>query len=274
MADYDPAFTDLEAQVLIGETENEIFRDALDKDHPDDVMGDELIYDQSRVEDWHGHVDEDELWQTTRFGHMQDGFSRPLAHREEMEAAAQNEQLRQQLAERDQQILELLDQTGPVKAAREQAQQQRREALLEAAVDPARADQVLGALEGQQAQIHSQNMDRANAALEAAHARYGRDFERVYQAAAAMDRRNPLSNQLLYSILNAADPGEALMQLHGNPLLGMLSSGAPPPPFMPGPRGASRAQSRSSQVGHDDLADNDGGIDARMEQDIWGAALR
>ncbi len=32
--------------------------------------------------------------------------------------------------------------------------------------------------------------------------------------------------------------------------------------------------SRSSQVGYDDLVDNDGGIDARMEQDIFGAALR
>ena len=127
MSDYDPAFSDIETQMMIAETEREIMNDALGVDDPEEDMPSNLIDDQSRIEGWQGHLNDDELIQTTAFGHMQDGFDRPLAHREDMEAAAQNEQLRQQLAERDQQILELLDQTGPVHRGPQQAQQQQQQ---------------------------------------------------------------------------------------------------------------------------------------------------
>jgi hypothetical protein len=259
---------------LIAETEAEILRDALGHDDPSEDMPSDLIADQSRVEGWEGALDDSELIHTTAYGHEQHGFDRPLQFREEVDAVAENARLQQELAQRDQQIQQLLDQTGPIREAREQAQQQRRDALLNAAIDPAEADQVLGTLEGQQAQLHANNMDRANAALEAAHARYGRDFERVYTQVQNMDPRNPLTNQIVQSLFASRDPGEALMSLAGNPLLQTLSSGRHPPPFMPqGARSAARARSQSG-IGYDDLVDDGGSVAAELEQDIFQHAAR
>jgi hypothetical protein len=271
---YEPMISDIEATALIAETEREILNDALGVDSPEDDMPSDLIADQSRVEGWTGALDDSELLHTTAYGHEQHGFDRPLAYREEADAITENEQLRQQLAERDQELLQLLDQAGPVRESRERMQEQRREALLNAAMDPAQADQVLGTLEGQQAQLHANNMDRANAALEAAHARYGRDFERVYTQVQNMDPRNPLTNQIVQSLFASRDPGEALMSLSGNPLLQTLSSGRPPPPFMPGSRSTSGGARQSGEVGYRDLEDLPDPVTAEMESDIFQAATR
>jgi hypothetical protein len=52
---------------------------------------------------------------------------------------------------------------------------------------------------------------RADAAMTAAYKRYGRDFERAYQAADSLDPNNPVARSIVMGILNDADPGEALM---------------------------------------------------------------
>jgi hypothetical protein len=278
MASFEEMYSNLEAEHLIRETEREILNDAMDLDHPaDSPFSDDIVADQSRVEGWNGHLDNSELIHTTAYGHEQHGFDRPLAFREEQDAVTENARLQQELSARDQQIQQLLDQAGPIREAREQQQQQRREQLMDAALDPQRADQVLNTLEGQQQQLYANNMDRCNAALEAAHGKYGRDFERVYSQVQNMDPRNPLTNQIVQSLFASRDPGEALMSLADNPLLETLSSGRPVPPFMPQPaRAAPAAEFTGRRIEEDDLGyDFDhGGAGEEMETDIFRHAAR
>jgi hypothetical protein len=277
MASYhEPAFSDDMLTSAVAETEREILRDAMGEGDLADGIDNSLVDDMSQMHGWDDEpLSDAEQIQTTAHGHEQEGFDRPLGLAEERGELRESEMLRAQLAERDQQIQELLDQTGPVREARERMQQQRREALLDAVVDPARADQVLAHMENQQGQIHSNNMSRVNAALEAAHAKYGSDFETTYQAIRAMDARNPLTNQIVRSIFDFPDPGEALMHLHGNPLLETLSSGSPPPPFMPGSRSASRARSQSERVEFGGVFDDaHSSVTSEREGDIFRAATR
>jgi hypothetical protein len=280
MASYEPMLSDVEAEHLIRDTEREILFDALGQDLPEEAMPSDLINDQSRVEGWDGALDDSELIHTTAFGHEQHGFDRPLQFREEQDAVTENARLQQELAQRDQQIQQLLDQTGPIREAREQQQQQRRDALLNAAVDPEQADQLLNTLEGQQQQIHAQTVDRANAAMEATKAEYGPEFDRAYaqvqRGIQRLHRSDPRRGQeILRDILGAPHPGEAIFAYANDPRLQIgTGTGGNPAPFMPGQR-AAPASNRSRNVGYDDLVSDDGSnVRADMEQDIFRSAVR
>lgn len=273
MADY----SDFEAQELVRETDRDIFFDALGIEDPRDVMPSDLIADQSRIDGWDQPLSDEEQIQTTAFGHEQPGFDRPLAYRQELDAQSENAQLRQQLAEKDQQILNMVSQTGEVRDALEAQQQARRDALLDIACDPERADQFLAEGAKMQQDIREHNVARVNASMAAAHARYGKDFERVYKAVTGLDRRSPLANELVNSIWNAQDPGEAMIALADNELLPALNAnqGTPPPPFMP--RSRYSANASASYNDHEgDFEDMDTYADngADQEADIFRSAMR
>ena len=109
---------------------------------PRDVMPGDLIADQSRIDGWDQPLSDEEQIQTTAFGHEQPGFDRPLEYRQELDARSENAQLRQQLAQKDQDIVNLVGQSEEVRARLEQQRSDRHGNLIDIACDPERADPV------------------------------------------------------------------------------------------------------------------------------------
>lgn len=273
--------SDLQAEHLIKETENEIFREATGQDHPaDSPFSDDIIADQSRVEGWQGHLDNAELFETTRWPHgSQPGWDRPLAWAEEQDAIKQNELLRQELAARDQELLTL--HAGPEYQEQLRRQQEdRRLELLGVATDDARADQHLAWVDAARSGLATQNLDRVNAALEHAHGTYGRDFETTYaQVSALKNVQNPMAQQIIQSIFTAQDPGEALMSLANSPLVRSLTEGrrGDNPPFMPRRAAAAEpAFGSGRRIEEDNLgySFDTGGNGQEMESDVFWSAFR
>ena len=270
-------YSDIAVRELVAETEKEILRDALGEDTPEDDMPSDLIADQSQIEGWDGRpLTDDELVATTSFGHETPGFDRPVAWAGEQDAIRQNELLREQLTQRDQELLAL--HAGP--EYQEQLRQQRearRNDFLQVAVDDNLTDAYLDRVAALQNAVAGQNFDRVNAALEHAHRTYGREFETTYaQVSALKNNRNPMAQQIIQSIFQAQDPGEALMSLAGSPLVHSLTEGRMgdnPPPFMPQ---GNRSAPQGRRVDEDDLGYelDAGGAGEEMERDIFRAATR
>jgi hypothetical protein len=83
-----------------------------------------------------------------------------------------------------------------------------------------------------------------------------------------------MARQIVQSIYNSPDPGEALMQLHGNSFFTSLRDHRKPPPFLPGARsrGTERAErGRDSSLTMSDLEHLDGGYDS--ESAIFNSAF-
>jgi hypothetical protein len=124
---------------------------------------------------------------------------------------------------------------------------------------------------------HTANLEQARreASFEAAHARYGDDFLEVANDMARLDHNNPMARQIVQSIYNSPDPGEALFQMHGNSFFTSLRDHRKPPPFMAGARsrGTERAErGRDSSLTMADLAHLDrGGYDS--ESAIFDSAF-
>ncbi len=275
----DYPYSDATIQDLVRETEREILDDALGHDDPEDVMPSDLIADQSQLEGWDGRpLTEGELIHTTAFGHETPGFDRPVAWAAEQDAIRQNELLRAELAQRDQELLALMQ--GPeAQEAMRQQRERRRDEFLQIAVDDDKTDAHIAQVDALRNAVHGQNFDRVNAALEHAHRTYGRDFEQTYAEVSALkNNRNPMAQQIIQSIFQAEDPGEALMSLAGSPLVHSLTEGRRgdnPPPFMPGSRSAPAA-AQGRRVDEDDLGYelDAGGAGEEMERSIFEAATR
>jgi hypothetical protein len=278
MIDDDTGLTEIELHELVAATEKEILNDALgvDGDFTDEM--DAIVGDQSQLTGWDGRtLTNDELVTTTAFGHETPGFDRPLAWANEQDAISQNGLLRQELAQRDREILEL--RAGPEFQERlREHQEARRNQFLETALDPAKTDAHLAWVDAARNGLAGQNFDRVNASLEYAHRRYGRDFEQTYREVSALKNNpNPMAQQIIQQLFQAQDPGEALMSLSGSPLVHSLTEGrlgeGPSPPFMPQRRG-SAPQAR--RVEEDDLgySFDTGGAGEELEQDIFRAASR
>jgi hypothetical protein len=111
-------------------------------------------------------------------------------------------------------------------------------------------------------------MSRLNASLGHAEHKYGQDFRDTFQDVTSMDVRNPLARQIVTSVLESGDPGEALMELHGNSLVRGLGQRSPPFYSFTHPRVVERApQGRGSSGGFDS-----GWGDRDIEQSIFDAA--
>ena len=83
-----------------------------------------------------------------------------------------------------------------------------------------------------------------------------------------------MAQQIIQSIFQAQDPGEALMSLAGSPLVHSLTEGRMgdnPPPFMPGRRAAAP---HGRQVEEDGYSFDTGGAGEELERDIFRAATR
>jgi hypothetical protein len=69
----------------------------------------------------------------------------------------------------------------------------------------------LNLIHAQQQHITAMQGGRCDAAMEAAHRKYGKDFERAYEAVATLDPNNPVARSIVMGIVNDQDPGCALM---------------------------------------------------------------
>jgi len=126
---------------MIEDTEREIFEDATGGTGWN--LGNEAIDELSQTDAWDGGTLSDaEQFARNLHGDLESGYDRPLALQEEFAAQAENEQLRAQLVQREQELAQLIQ--GPQVQAQMQAHQQdRRMALLDIALDDAKADALL-----------------------------------------------------------------------------------------------------------------------------------
>jgi hypothetical protein len=280
MADYDADYTDFEFRELVRETEREIMNDALGVDAPEDgLVPDDVVADQSQLEGWDGRpLTNDELVTTTAYGHETPGFDRPLAWMDQTDAIRQNDLLREQLAQRDRELV-AAHSTPEYQEQLRAHQEARRDQFLQVALDNDKMDAHLRWVDAAQGGLARQNLDRCDASLAYAHRQYGRDFEQTYREVSALKTNpNPMAQQIISSIFTAQDPGEALMSLAGSPLVRSLTEGRlgeNPPPFMPGRRGAA-AEPQSRRVEEDDLGFefDHGGAGEEMEADVFRYAAR
>jgi hypothetical protein len=110
--------------------------------------------------------------------------------------------------------------------------------LLDVALDTepgGRADQLLNSIRGQTQHVAEMQGNRVEAAMGAAHERYGDSFVDAYQAITAMSPNDPLAAQIVQRVLNSEDPGEAVMRFGSSDMVESLRA-RQPPPFMAGGR--------------------------------------
>jgi hypothetical protein len=288
--DHDPESET--ARNLIGRTEREIFADVMgqrEEDLPGSIDGDEDDSELEQVTGWDGEpLSEEEIAYRALYGDDENNFDRPLAAQHERDVFSENEELRRELAALKETNVAIMG-TDYVRAQQEQERQRLHNDLIEAALDNApggRADQLLGTLRGQQQQIYNIGANRVEQSMQAAHEAYGADFEDAMTRLSTMNPNDPLARQIVQSITNSDDPGEALMQhWSDSPILDALHDRNRPPPFMPGRRSASipsrgspRTISRGNRGGgrltSQELEDMDGGggYGRGEEEDIFNFA--
>jgi hypothetical protein len=259
---------DRDISLMIEDTEKEIFDYAAD---PEDgyALGNEALEELSQPEGWDGPISDAELFTRAIEGDPPTGHDKPLELAEEYSAMAEVEQLKATLAQREQQLVELMH--GPQIQAQLQANQEaRRDALFDIAMDPARADAHLAEVDQLKQGSLNNGMARFNASMEGAHRNYGKDFENAYKTFFAMDPQNEVSHALIRQVTTAPDPGEAMMQLADNPLVRGLAHGRPPP-FMP-PNSSYRGRG-GGPISSDDMGTNSGYGDQDVEDAIFKAAI-
>jgi hypothetical protein len=243
---YQPSDDDF--RLAIEATEREIFDEATGTDELDGTEA-RTLADLSQSEGWDGGaLPDSEIAARTMQGDPGGvNFDRPLQMETETTLAADNYALRQQLDAVAKAYQDHV-QTPQQQAARQQQREQVRQALYDQygmidSYDDAKTDRFIAdhAAPVQHAQTLETN--RIEASMQAAHRKYGRDFEDAFSDVTSMNENSPLARQIVQTMCSTSDPGEALMELHGNGLVRSLGqppsrvpfmhSGYTPAPFMP-----------------------------------------
>jgi hypothetical protein len=273
MATYEthqPSDDDLRG--MIRDTEREIFDEATSTEELDGTEA-QTLAELSQAGGWDGGaLPDSEIAARTMQGDPGGvNYDRPLQMETEQTLAADNYALRQQLNQVATAYNEHVA-TPQRQAAQEQRRQEAREHLqnryglydLEMGMDgSAKLDRYIAENDARA----QGEVDRIERSMEAAHQRYGRDFEDAYADLTNM-AVNPLSSEIVKSICAGPDPGEALMRLHGNDLVRSQARSAPPP-FMP--RGYAPPQRASSRRPSEAL---DGGWgDESVEREVFDSAF-
>jgi hypothetical protein len=232
---------DSDIRAAVADTENEIFSEATGGEERTDQEN-QLVSDLSEVEGWDGSdLNMEEIAHRNLYGDTQTNYDRAIEMETEQTLQAENDILRQQINEQEGFIQQYLAQ--PLTA---EARAQQRAAIRD------RMEQVYGFTHfGSDQQVdafinhvqtdatHAQNLEsgRVGASLQHAANAYGADFHDAFSDLTSMDPRHPLARQIVQSVTASADPGQAVMQLHGNSLVRSLSTGNVPP-FIPRHPGA------------------------------------
>jgi hypothetical protein len=264
-------------QDAIRYTEAEILAEAMgdhdfDEGNPAyvDMPGGDGADDHEQTEGLDGAPLSNEEQFATTTGDVPYGYlgDRPLEFMREQELAAElqnarqvNEQLNTDLTKW---ILEPL---------RVQERQKLRDELLDAALDHTDgggADRIIdGQFATRQHAGQLQN-NRAEAALQAAHDRYGDSFIDAMQNIKAMDPNDPLACSIVQRAMSSEDPGEAMMRFGSSDMVQSLRA-RQPPPFMAG----GRVAVPRGRGGLDNLDDLERASNMAMgsEQDIFDSAM-
>jgi hypothetical protein len=276
---------------MVAGTEQEIFdfatiNNLYDLDTDDDD-GDETEDDDfEQMEGWDGPISDAEGFETTRSGHSDTNFDRPLQLAEEQgleDAIAQRDEAIQALV---QQNAELQQRADPGRQQREA--QQREELMVNIVSNPEGAANFMQAQKGL---WDAMSASRVNASMQASHRDHGRHFEQAYEALTSLDPANPQARSLVQSIYNHQDPGQALLDWHATTggraplfmggsarrgLMPSLNSQTPGSGYRSSRSQTARSSSRSSgwPVGENAGDWDGGGFDRDVEGDIFRAAVR
>jgi hypothetical protein len=142
------------------------------------------------------------------------------------------------------------------------------------AVDPAKADALFAGYTTLQQGYNALVNKHGNESMERAHQQYGRDFETAYTSLQQMDPNAPLTQAIHSHIRNSPDPGEAVMQLHGNDLVASLGTGRYVEPPFARSREVGRGPVRVDRVARDeDSPFNSGYGDSDIEAAVFDSVF-
>jgi hypothetical protein len=206
-----------------------------------------------------------------------DGYlgDRPLQHQHELDVDQENRILRDQLAQAERARQETINRYDPQAQVERQIQQQEfmeRHGLM--SFDDNKSNPLLRYMSELEQNRDQQNRHRINESMARAHEEYGRDFDATYTSLQQMDPNNPLTGQIMQSVLNSPDPGQSLMALHGNDVVASLGVGryVAEPPFAR-TREAQRGPLRVDRVRRDEDDHYSGYGNADVEEAIFDSAM-
>jgi len=188
------------------------------------------------TEGWDGNpLGNEEVAAVNLHGHPDTGQDRPLQYAEELGYEGQIQQQRGYIDQLHARMAELEQRADP--QLQERIRQQREEMIVQMIANPDAALQLIGM---QNARIQQLQLGRADAAMDAGLRRFGKDFERAYDAVHRLERGNPVAQQIVHGILTDKDPRQALMDWYE-----VAGGRGRQPPFMGGSGGGGMRITRS-----------------------------
>jgi hypothetical protein len=261
---------DYATRQAVHNTENEImdFVFDTDRDSPENFTDDDVEdLELDQIEGWNGlPLDDSEIAARNLFGDHEEGFDRPLQMAEEQDRheamMASNQQLLDQLAQaqtvRDQEVYE-----------------QRKAAVIPQLLEqPERVVDWAVARDQELTQLRQQvDESRVNNSLQYAHHQHGEQFERAYGELTSLPKTDA-NKALVQEIWNDPNPGDALMQWHGDKRSSGRSrrSGLDLPSLNSRTAAATRSRGSEDRSGWSDNTTSWGGLDE--EEDIFRHASR
>jgi hypothetical protein len=256
---------------MVADTEKEVFWEGIGEQEPTDHEN-QLVDELSQPEGWDGDdLGIEEIAARTMDGDNPQNFDRPVQMDNEIT-------LSNKLAAAEQQrdaALHLYDEhvAAPTRelqrtAHREQVRQNLENQYGMFGFDDAKLDQFIADHSASVQHAQALQSARIEASMAAAHQKYGDDFLDAYNDLTAMKPDSALARDIVQTMVSTSDPGEALMQLHGNSLVRALGPSRSPP-FMPrswGPPHASRPTRSSAAM-------DAGWGDQQTEQDVFNSAF-
>ena len=239
----------------------------------------DIVEHFSQVESWDGQPlsDQEGLARAMQGDEAIDNYvgDRPLLHQYELDVDRQNQELRAQLGQAQREKQAVINQYDPERQLqRDYARDEFMEKNGLLAVDPAKADQLFAGYTALQQGYNAAVSKNGNESMERAHQTYGRDFETAYTSVQQMDPDAPLTQAIHNHIRNSPDPGEAVMQLHGNDLVASLGTGRYVEPPFARSREVGRGPVRVDRVARDeDSPFNSGYGDASVEEAVFDSVF-
>jgi hypothetical protein len=259
---------------MVANTEREVFHEGAFPENEGPYEGTVDMDGLSQMEGWDGlPLSDAEGLARAIQGDEVDGYigDRPLQHQHELSVDQENALLRQQLQNEKRARQETINRLDPyAQEQRKAAQEQFYEQNGMFAYEQDKANALFGRVEQRATEL---NNNRINESLTRAHQEYGDEFTKTFDQLRTLNPQDPLARQIAQSILGSDDPGTALMEYHGSPLLsrGRTSS----PPFAPGRGGVARSRPARQAQGWPDDGDqnhNSGYGNESVEDAIFSSA--
>jgi hypothetical protein len=257
-------------------TEREILADALGEQEPD-YQSSEFLAEQSQTEGWDGdYLSDAEQAYSALHGYGANNFDRSIAMSEQLELAAENKRLQDQVKAYEG-FYEEQHAAPQREAQRQQMRDQVRSQLADRyglhdlEVDNAKIDRFISDVVGDQQRTQQLDQHRVNQSLARAHQAYGADFEDAYNDITSMRQDSPIARQIVSDIWNSPDPGARVMQHHNSQFVQSMSRHHPP--FMAGDRQPVERAPRGSMRRGGDWDSAAGFGDRDIEADVFNSTV-